>query len=324
MDGRTLSLIRNAAQEGEAVSAQTALAMLHCPSDNIPEILSAATLVRQRYFGNRTSLCSILNAKSGVCTENCAFCAQSSSHKTHAEVFGLRTKDEIIEAHRAAAKLPIKHFGVVTSGRALKSDDIHHVCEAIKSGPDSDVAWCASLGCLTNDQLKELKAAGLKRFHHNLETAESFFPSICSTHTYAQRLATVRAAKELGMEVCCGGILGMGESLEQRVELAFALAREQVNSIPLNFLIPIKGTPLEKQEPMKPLDIIRSIAMFRMVNPQAEIRVCAGRLHVRNLQSMIFFAGATGMMIGPLLTVAGGNVEEDLKMLKDLEVDYAS
>jgi biotin synthase len=122
------------------------------------------------------------------------------------------------------------------------------------------------------------------------------------------------------MEICCGGILGMGESLEQRVELAFALAKERVNSISLNFLIPIEGTPLEKQEPMKPLDIIRCIAMFRMVNPHAEIQVCAGRLHVRNLQSMIFFAGATGMMIGPLLTVAGGNVEEDLQMLKDLEL----
>jgi biotin synthase len=169
-----------------------------------------------------------------------------------------------------------------------------------------------------------LKAAGLKRFHHNLETAESFFPSICSTHTYAQRLATIRAVKELGMEICCGGILGMGESLEQRVELAFALAREQANSISLNFLIPIKGTPLEKQEPMKPLDIIRCITMFRMVNPQAEIQICAGRLQLRNLQSVIFFAGATGMMIGPLLTVAGGNVEDDLQMLKDLEVHHAS
>ena len=324
MDRRTLSLIRNAAQEGKPISAQTALAILHCPSDDIPEILSAATVVRHRYFGNRISLCSIMNAKSGACGEDCAFCAQSSFHRTHAEVSPLRTSEEIIEAYQAAKKMPIAHFGVVTSGRALKNDDIGRICEAIKSGSDSDVDLCASLGCLTKDQIKELKAAGLKRFHHNLETAESFFPSICSTHTYAQRLATIRAVKELGMEICCGGILGMGESLEQRVELAFALTGEQVNSIPLNFLIPIKGTPLEKQEPMKPLDIIRSIAMFRMVNPQAEIQVCAGRLQLRNLQSMIFFAGATGMMIGPLLTVTGRNVEKDLQMLKDLEVDYAS
>ncbi len=324
MDRRASRSIRDAAQEGEPVSAQTALAILHCPSGDIPEILSAATVVRHRYFGNRISLCSILNAKSGACGEDCAFCAQSSFHRTHAEVLGLLTKDAIIEAYLVAKKMPIAHFGVVTSGRALKSDDINHICEAIKSGPDSDVAWCASLGCLTKDQLKGLKRAGLKRLHHNLETAESFYPTICSTHAYAQRVATVRAAKELGMEICCGGILGMGESLEQRVELALALAKERVNSIPLNFLIPIEGTPLEKQEPMKPLDIIRSIAMFRMVNPQAEIQVCAGRLHLRNLQSMIFFAGASGMMIGPLLTVDGQNLEDDLQMLKDLGVNYAS
>jgi biotin synthase len=304
--------------------AQEALDLLHSPSESIPEILCAATRIRQRYFGNTITLCSILNAKSGACGEDCAFCAQSLFHRTDAEVFGLRTKREIIEAYRAAKRRPVAHFGVVTSGRALKNNDIDRLCEAIRSNPDSDVAWCASLGCLSKDQLKALKAAGLKRFHHNLETAESFYPTICSTHTYAQRLATVRAVKETGMEICCGGVLGMGESLEQRVELALALAKEEVNSIPLNFLIPIKGTPLENQEPMKPLDIIRSVAMFRMVNPRAEIRVCAGRLHLRNLQSMIFYAGATGMMIGPLLTVAGRGVEKDLQMLKDLGASYGS
>ena len=319
MDRRVLTQIHDAAHEGEPISAQTALAILHCPSDNIPEILFAATRMRQRYFRDRMTLCSILNAKGGACGEDCAFCAQSSFHRIDVEVFGLRTKETIIKAYRAAKKMPIAHFGVVTSGRALEGNDINRICEAIRSSPDSDVGWCVSLGCLSKDQLRALKAAGLKRFHHNLETAESFYPTICSTHPYAQRLATVRAVKELGMEICCGGVMGMGESLEQRVELALALAKERVNSIPLNFLIPIKGTPLEKQEPMRPLDIIRSIAMFRMVNPQAEIQVCAGRVHLRDLQSMIFYAGATGMMIGPLLTVAGRNLGEDLQMLKDLE-----
>ncbi len=324
MDRRTLSLIHDAAKGGEPVTGHIALAILRCPSDNTPEILRAATVMRHRYFGNRISLCSILNAKGGACGEDCAFCAQSSFHKTPAEVSPLLTREEIIKAYQAAKQMPIAHFSVVTSGRALQGDDINHICDAIKTCPDSDVNWCASLGCLTMDQLKGLKEAGIKRFHHNLETAESFYPTICSTHPYAQRLATVRAAKEFGMEICCGGILGMGETPEQRVELAIALAKERVDSIPLNFLIPIKGTPLEKQEPMKPLDIIRCIAMFRMVNPQAEIRVCAGRIYLRDLQSMIFYAGANGMMIGPLLTVAGQDVEKDLQMLKDLEVDYAS
>jgi biotin synthase len=320
VDRIALRQIHDAAQEGEPISAQTALAILHCPSDSVPEMLCAATRMRQQYFKDKMTLCSILNAKSGACGEDCAFCAQSSFHRTDVEVFGLRTKEEIVEAYRAAKKLPIAHFGVVTSGMALKSRDVNLICEAIRGSPDSGVAWCASLGCLSTNQLQALKAAGLRRFHHNLETAESFYPTMCSTHAYAQRLATIRAVKELGMEICCGGILGMGESLEQRVELALAMAKERVNSIPLNFLIPIKGTPLEKEKPMNPLDIVRCIAMFRMVNPQAEIRVCAGRLHLRDLQSMVFYAGATGIMIGPLLTVAGRNVEEDLQMLKDLEV----
>ena len=315
--------VHDAAQKGEPVSVQTALAILRCPSYNIPEILRAATHMRRGYFGDSITLCSILNAKSGACGEDCAFCAQSSFHGTAVQPFGLCTKEAIIQAYQAAKEYPISHFGVVTSGRALKTSDINDLCEAIRSSPDSDVDWCASLGCLSKDQLKILKAAGLKRFHHNLETAESFYPTICSTHLYADRLATVRAVRELGMEICCGGVLGMGESLEQRVELALALAGEQVDSIPLNFLIAIKGTPLERQEPMRPLDMIRSIAMFRLVNPQAEIRVCAGRLHLRDLQSMIFYAGATGMMTGPLLTVAGRNLEEDLQMLKDLEISYA-
>ena len=323
MDRRALTKVHDAAHEGEPVSAQTALAVLRCPSYNIPEILRATTRMRQEYFRDSVTLCSILNAKSGACGEDCAFCAQSSFHGTAVQSLALRSKETMIEAYQAAKKYPITHFGVVTSGRALKTKDIHDLCEAIRSSPDSDVGWCASLGCLSKNQLKMLKAAGLKRFHHNLETAESFFPTICSTHLYAERLATVRAVRELGMEICCGGVLGMGESLEQRVELALALAGEQVDSIPLNFLIPIKGTPLERQKPMRPLDIIRSIAMFRLVNPQAEIQVCAGRLHLRDLQSMIFYAGATGMMIGPLLTVAGRNMEEDLQMLKDLEISYA-
>ncbi|NVM22640.1 MAG: biotin synthase BioB [Desulfobacterales bacterium] len=314
---------RDAAEQGEPISAQTALAVLHCPSDIIPEIFRAATLVRRRHFGDRIGLCAIINAKSGACGEDCAFCAQSSHYITHAEVRPLQSKEEIIDEYLAAKKMPISHFGVVTSGRALKSRDIDRICEAVRSRPDSDVTWCASLGCVSHDQLKALKAEGLKRFHHNLETAESFFPTICSTHTYADRLATVRAVKESGMEICCGCLLGMGETPEQRAELAFAMSNERVDSIPLNFLIPIKGTPLENEQPMKPLDIIRCIAMFRMVNPQAEIRVCAGRLHLRDLQSMIFYAGATGMMIGPLLTVAGRNVEQDLQMLKDLDVVYA-
>lgn len=163
----------------------------------------------------------------------------------------------------------------------------------------------------------------MRRFHHNLECAESFFPQVCSTHSYRLRIDTIRAAREAGLEVCSGGILGLGESLEQRVEFALCLAREAVDSIPLNFLDPIPGTRLESVPPVRPLEMVRAIAMFRMTNPGAEVKVCGGRPHMRDLQSMIFYAGATGMMIGPMLTVAGRDVRQDVRMLEDLEMSGA-
>lgn len=313
--------MRRAAEENVPVSAETALEILECGPDEIPEIMACATLLRRRNFGDCLLLCSIMNAKSGACSEDCSFCAQSTHHRTHAEVFPLAGTAEIEAAYLSAAEFPVSHFGVVTSGKAVKEKDVRVICEAARRTHDPRLAWCASLGCLGKDLLVALKEAGFKRFHHNLETAESFFPSICSTHSYALRINTLRAVKEAGLEICSGGILGLGESLEQRVEFAAILAREKVDSIPLNFLVPIKGTPLELQEVMKPLDMIRSIAMFRMMNPRSEIKVCAGRIHLRDLQSMVFYAGATGIMIGDLLTIAGRNPRDDLQMIEDLGFD---
>jgi biotin synthase len=306
------------------VSDQTALQILESGPDSLGTILAAASSVREEHFGNTVHLCSILNAKSGACDEDCRFCSQSTHQNTEVETFDLRSPAQIAAARDKAAKLPIDHFGVVTSGGALDDSDLANVEKAIIESGECAASWCASLGCLDKDQLLRLKRAGLKRFHHNLETAESFFPSICTTHTYAQRLATIRAVKEAGLELCCGGVLGMGESLEQRVELAMTLAREEINSIPLNFLVPVSGTAFENMEVMQPLEILKSIAMFRLVNPTAEIKVCAGRMHLRSLQSMIFLAGATGMLIGPLLTVVGGDVEDDLQMIKDLDLTISS
>ncbi len=302
------------------LDADTALLVLHATQNELPAVMAAASQIRQRHFGNTVHLCSIINAKSGACTEDCAFCAQSAHHDAHANVFDLKQSSEIVGARDVAAKLPIGHFGVVTSGARLKEAEVSALTTTLAQAPHSTAQWCASLGALTENQLLSLKKAGLKRFHHNLETAESFFPNICSTHTYAERLETVRAAKRVGLEVCSGCLLGMGESPKQRVELATALAAEHVDAIPLNFLVPIKGTPLASIEPMQAGDILKTIAMFRLTCPAAEIKVCAGRTHLRDLQPGIFEAGATGMMIGPLLTVAGGDVQEDLDMLKDLKL----
>ncbi|MFO7821070.1 MAG: biotin synthase BioB [Lentisphaeria bacterium] len=318
-----LKKISQAAKSGEPVDEQTALRVLNASTEALPSILAATAALRRQVFGERVHLCSILNAKSGACGEDCAFCAQSAKHHTDAKTFPMQSEEEIGATYVENSALPIGHFGVVTSGGALSDNDLQTIKKGISKGEHSGTRWCASLGCLDKEQLLELQAAGLTRFHHNLETAGSYFPSICTTHTYDERLATVRGAKEIGMEVCCGGILGMGESLEQRVEFAFTLQKEKIDAIPLNFLIPVDGTCMADRDPMKPLEILRAIAMFRLVNPRAEIKICAGRLLLRDLQSMIFQAGATGMMIGPLLTIAGRDVETDLQMLKDLELDYA-
>jgi biotin synthase len=321
MANAQLKAIRSAAQKNEPLSSEAALHILQSPLEELAEIFAAASMVRQSNFGNKIRLCSIFSAQSGACSEDCAFCAQASCHGTQAPVHPLCSKEELVENFEEAARLPITHFGVVTSGCALSGEGVERLCEAIAQTPNAKVDWCASLGCLDYEQLCRLKSSGLKRFHHNLETAASYFPKICSTHSYDIRLETVRAARRAGLEVCCGGILGLGESLEQRVEFAMAVSREKVESIPLNFLIPISGTRLENAKILKPLDILRTISMFRLTNPWAEVKVCAGRVHLGDLQSMIFLAGANSMMTGHLLTVAGRDVDRDMKMICDLEVE---
>ena len=321
MNMTAIKELRRVADTGEAMAPDTALEVLRAGGEHLPQIMAAAWAVRVRGFGRTVSLCSILNAKSGACGEDCAFCAQSVHHHTGAEVYDLRRAEEIGAAYRKAAEVPVRRFGVVTSGGDVGAQGVATIGRAIRETEPTTVEWCASLGTLAPEQLRELKAAGLRRFHHNLETAASFFPRICTTHRYEDRLATLRAVKREGLEICSGGILGMGETPEQRVEFAATLAAEGVDAIPLNFLVPIRGTPLEHRRPMAPLEILKAVAMFRLMNPRAELLICGGRVHLRDLQALIFYAGATGMMIGPLLTVPGRNIEQDLQMLRDLELD---
>jgi len=303
-----------------------ALAILEAPADALPAIMARADEVRRRSFGDRVRMCSILNARSGACAEDCAFCAQSRRSGLAAASYPLLPSEEIAAAHAAAARLPIERFGIVTSGGALADGDIDRLCALIDAHREAPVAWCASLGMLGAAQLERLAAAGLRRFHHNLETAESYFPRICTTHTYARRAATIAAAKKAGLEVCAGGILGLGEEPRHRVELAFALRDLGVDAIPLNFLVPIPGTPAAaRAAPPAPEEILAAIAMFRLVCPAAEIKVCAGRERfLGRREKDIFAAGATGIMIGGYLTVAGRSVAEDLALVREAGMRYDS
>lgn len=324
MERSFIKELRDRAYNDMPVSFELGLEVLDAPPELLPDIFAITSFLRNRHFKNRVNLCSIVNARSGACTEDCAFCAQSAHHYTDADVYPLRDRTAIVaEYDKADSSLPVEHFGVVTSGEALSNKELDALVASFEE-KKGRVHWCASLGTLTLEQLERLKKAGLKRFHHNLETSPDFFPEICTTHSYEERVRTVKDAKAVGLEVCCGGIFGLGEPLQERVKFALLLNELDVDSIPINFLVPIKGTRLESQPVMRPLDILRSIAMLRLINPVKEIKVCAGRLLLGDLQSAIFWAGASGMMIGDLLTIAGRGVKEDLAMLDALDLVPAS
>lgn len=308
------------------ITTQEGLEILHTPAAEIPALLARAQQTRLEHYGGKVVLCGIANVKSGACTEDCAFCAQSVHHSFPGlREYGLDLKP-VLEYAFAESRVPLDRFGLVTSGCRLAAEDLSRVEEALREFSQRKMSgerlpeMCASLGCLTGKELARLKDAGLSRYHHNLETAESFFPRVCTTHTYRRRVETVLAAKDAGLEVCCGGVFGLGETAEQRVELARQVAALAVDDIPLNFLVPIPGTPMENALPVPPLDILRITALFRIACPASGVRVCAGRAKMGPLQSLLFYAGATGLMVGDLLTTAGGEPEADMRMLRDLGI----
>jgi len=313
------------ALRNEHLAREEALEILSAHGANLGFILAGAQLLRERSFGRKVQSCAIVNAKSGRCAENCAFCAQSSHHQTEAPVYPLKSAGEIVAEARKAAAFGAHCFGIVTSGsRVEPGREFAELLAAIREiRATTGVQPSASLGLLDEETARALAEAGCVTYHHNLETARSFFPRICTTHAYDEDIATVRVAKAAGMRVCCGGILGLGETPEQRLELALTLRELKVDSVPLNFLNPIAGTPLAGSAFLTPLDCLRAVALFRYLLPRTSLRVCGGREHnLRDLQSWIFLAGADGVMIGNYLTTGGRRVEDDLRMFRDLEMEF--
>jgi len=285
--------------------------------------MTGAHYLKEQTFGDVAQLCSIINAKSGRCQENCAFCAQSSHHQSSPPVYPLKSRQEIIDGAMQAQQEGSHCYGIVTSGTQPEAgEEFDTILSAISEiRARFDVEPSASLGLLTEELAQALADAGCVTYHHNLETARSFFPSICTTHDYEEDVNTVKLAKAAGMKVCCGGIFGLGESQEQRVELAETLRELDVDSVPLNFLNPIQGTPLEKHQSISPMDCVRAITMFRYFLPNKPISVCGGReTNLRELQSWIFMAGASGTMVGNYLTTSGRDRDIDMQMFADLEV----
>jgi biotin synthase len=316
----TLARAGSAALRADAVDYHDAVTLSRASGSELSDLFATATRIRERFHSNNVDICSIVNAKSGACSENCSFCAQSSHHSTGAPVYPLISVDQMGKAAESARKNGAKRFCIVTSGRGIDTDeDLENIAQGIGRVRDAGLSPCATLGTLSQHQLAYLKSAGLHRYHHNIETSREFFPRICTSHTFDERIKLLQQGRALGLSLCSGGILGMGESMEDRIRMALALREADVDSVPLNFLMPIMGTPLEKVAAITPQEALLSIALFRLLLPAKEIRICAGRgAALRSLHPLIFMAGADGFLIGNYLTTIGLNPADDLQMIEDL------
>ena len=287
----------------------------------LSELMALARDAKLMERGDSFSLCTIMNVKSGRCTEDCAFCAQSSRYRTGSPVFTLKSTDEILKAAAKAKDEGAARFSLVASGRGLSRSEVDELAVGIEQIKDRvGISVCASFGILDSEALKTLKSSGLCRYHHNIETSESFFPKVITTHGFKERISTIHAAKDVGLEVCSGGIIGLGESAGDRISMALSLASLGVDSIPLNILIPIPGTPLASRTSMSVEEILRTIAIFRLIFPNKAIRIAGGRESgLMDFQGLAFWAGADAMLIGGYLTLAGRAVDVDLRLVREVK-----
>lgn len=310
---------------GDLLSKEEALKL--CSDDvDLVSLIWAANKVRERFFGGKVSFCSIVNAKSGRCPSDCIFCAQSSRYGAEIKVYPMMGKSELLEAISRAAGPAVGRVGIVTSGlRAPKGTELDVLLECVReAGRDTKVGICCSLGQIDEQQASLLKEAGVTRYHHNLESSARFYKNVSRMIDYDDKIATVRAARSAGLETCCGGIFGLGESFEDRVELAMTIRELSVDSVPLNFLRPVKGTPSGNSPPLTPREALRIISLFRLILPDRTIRVCGGREFIlRDMQSWMFHAGANGAILGNYLTTAGRPPEQDLRMIQDLGLEVS-
>ncbi len=301
---------------GGQITPREALAILESKDDALLAVLDAAFRLRLRYFKRGVRLHLIRNARQGNCSEDCAYCSQSAASHSHTPPYPWQSPADIIEGARQAQRLGAFRYCIVSSGRNPSARDISHICQIVHAlKKEVPIQVCVSLGLLTLPQARQLKAAGVNRYNHNLETSARFFKQICSTHTYADRRATARTIKKAGLELCCGGLLGLGETLQDRVALALAVRELKADSIPINFFDPRPGTPLGARNRMQPADALRALAMFRFVNPQQEIRVAGGReACLGHLQALALFP-ANSMFTNGYLTTAGQGYEVDRAMI---------
>ncbi len=301
---------------GEAMSRDEAMTVLKSEENELLNLLHAAFLLRQHYFDRKVSLHVIRNAKSGDCSEDCSYCSQSSASTGVVPCYPLQSEEELLQGAKEAHEMGAIRYCIVTSGRSPAREDLDRIIRAVKRiKREFPLSICVSLGILTDTQAHEIKAAGVDRYNHNLESSERFFPNICTTHTYAERKATAARVKSAGLELCSGGLLGMGESLEDRVDLALAMRNTKVDSIPLNFLDPRPGTALMNRTRISAGDVLRTLAMFRFVHPDREIRIAGGREACLGPLQVLALYPANSMFTSGYLTTPGQGYQADRRML---------
>lgn len=314
-----LQAVEVKAMAGEPINFSEALELMQLQASECMELFSLANRVRSK-LGDTVDLCSIVNAKCGLCPEDCKFCSQSVHNNTEVTSYPLLDEEEILNMALMMQEEGAARFCMVISGKEVQSGDFDRILSTIKRiRSETLLSICSSLGMLTEEYAYAFKKAGVSRIHHNLETSEGFFRNICTTHSYAEKINTINIARNAGLEVCCGGIIGMGESLHDRLELAFTLQYLDVDSVPINILTPIKGTPLSDAKPISALEILKTIAVFRLILPRKNIRIAGGReANLRDLQCLALLAGANGLLLGNYLTTPGKAPKEDIQMIKDL------
>lgn len=285
----------------------------------LEELQKNAGAIQKNFFGNNIDFCTIINAKSGRCGENCKYCAQSIFHKTGVEEHGFISVEEIFNAALENEKAGVNRFSLVTSGRALVGADFEKAIEAYKFMHGKlKIKLCASHGILSSEQFRKLREVGVTSYHHNIETSRRFFPQICTSHTYDDRINTIKKAQAEGLNVCSGGIIGMGESWRDRFDMAFALAELKIKSIPINILNAVRGTALENLKPLAAEEILRTIAIFRFINPESNIRLAAGRKFLPDKGASAFLSGASAAITGNMLTTSGISIAEDMKIAESI------
>lgn len=319
MNRKEIEILESKIKEGYEIGSEEALELMHIEDKEL--LYDMADRLREHFNGNDFDACSIINARSGKCSEDCKWCSQSKFYKTNINVYPLVAEKEAVDMAVNNSSKGVGRFSLVTSGRTLSDQEVQKVCDIYKSiEKSSNISLCASMGLLNQLQLAELYKCGVNRYHCNLESAPSHFSKLCTTHTIEDKIKTIEAARAVGMDICSGGIIGMGETEEQRVEFALFLRKIAPDSIPINILNPIKGTPLENTAPLSQTEILTTLAIFRVINPRSAIRFAGGRGALsETAQKRALRCGVNGAIVGDMLTTIGDkDIESDKAMIKSI------